>query len=88
MEGLNESGFRGRLFWLQMLAIVIFGQAVLTLERFGGWAGVIDARPSSSVGIRCTFITGCSVPKLFHQRYATACYDPAFQAGYPEDSGV
>ena len=91
MEGLNESGFRGRLFWLQMLAIVIFGQAVLTLERFGGWAGVIDARPVLVGRHPLHLYHGMLGAETFHQRYATACYDPAFQAGYPKtpvfDSG-
>lgn len=79
-----EDGFRARPGWLPVLILILIGQAGLALERFGSWSAVTDDRPLLDGRHPLHLYHGTLGAETFRQRYATACFDPAFQAGYPK----
>jgi hypothetical protein len=84
MDGPCARGFRQRPVWLLAVAGLVAGQAGLALQVFGGPAGLIDNRPVVSGRHPLHLYHGTLGADTFRQRSATACYDPAFQAGYPK----
>lgn len=81
MDG--SPGFRQRPWWLLAVALVAAGQAGLALPLFGP-GGLADPRPVVAGRHPLHLYHGALGAGTFRDRYATACYDPAFQAGYPK----
>ena len=85
MDGPAAAGFRRSPLWLVVLAGLVAGQAWLTLQLFGNDnaldqltndAPILDGRHPLH------FYHGLLGNRVWHERRATMCYDPAFQAGY------
>src|SRR5207248_10236349 len=66
------------------LVVVLAGQAGLAAGAFGGWGGVTDDRPVMAGRHPLHLYHGTLGAESFRDRRQTACYDPAFQAGYPK----
>src|SRR5947199_391448 len=84
MDGSCARGFRQRPVWLVAVAALVAGQAGLALHLFGGPAGLTDPRPVVAGRHPLHLYHGALGAETFRQRWATACYDPSFQAGYPK----
>jgi hypothetical protein len=84
MDGSCARGFRQRPVWLLAVAALVAGQAGLALHVFGGPAGLSDPRPVVAGRHPLHLYHGSLGADTFRHRSATACYDPAFQAGYPK----
>lgn len=82
MDGSPLSAAR-RPRWLLAVAAVTLGQAGLALDLFGP-GGLTDPRPVISGRHPLHLYHGTLGAETFRERYSTACYDPAFQAGYPK----
>ncbi len=82
-----DDGFRERPVWLFGVAALVLAQAGLTLALFGParpWSAVTDDRPILSGRHPLHLYHGILGAAAFHDRGATTCYDPRFQAGYPK----
>ncbi len=84
MDGSPAPGFRQRPWWLLAVALVTAGQAELALRLFGSAAGVADPKPVVAGRHPLHLYHGHLGAATFRDRSATACFDPAFQAGYPK----
>src|SRR5262245_41744097 len=84
MDGPRGDGFRDRPVWWVALAVVVIGQAALTAFLFGGWSGLQDDRPVVAGRHPLHMYHGILGAESFRDGRSTACYDPAFQAGYPK----
>ncbi|CAN5259912.1 hypothetical protein BH11PLA2_BH11PLA2_11370 [soil metagenome] len=84
MDEAYDLGFRRQRGWLIALAFIVAGQAGLALELFGSTAALGDDRPILSGRHPLHLYHAKLGAETFRQRYATACYDPCFQAGYPK----
>jgi hypothetical protein len=84
MDGSPAPGFRQQPWWLLAVALVTLGQAALALRPFDSAAGLADPHPLVSGRHPLHLYHGHLGAATFRDRYATACYDPAFQAGYPK----
>lgn len=84
MDGSCARGFRQRPVWLLAVVALAAGQAGLALRVFGGPDGLTDDRPVVAGRHPLHLYHGGLGAATFRQRYATACYDPNFQAGYPK----
>ena len=83
-DSLPIPGFRSQPVWLLVVAAIVFGQAGLAYQFFEGSAGMNDSRPVVAGRHPLHFYHGLLGAETFRQRYATACVDPAFQAGDPK----
>ena len=72
----------GRPWWLLAVAAVTLGQAGLARDLFP--AGLDDPRPVTAGRHPLHLYHGTLGAEAFRTRRSTACYDPAFQAGYPK----
>lgn len=73
--------------WFLALAVVVLGQAGLALELFGSEqpvTGLTDTRPIIGGRHPLHLYHAALGAETFRDRWGTACYDPAFQAGYPK----
>ncbi|MCZ2343954.1 MAG: hypothetical protein LC104_19480 [Bacteroidales bacterium] len=80
-------GFYHQPQWFFALAIIVLGQAGLTLELFGpehALTGLTDSRPIIGGRHPLHLYHASLGAETFRDRWGTACYDPAFQAGYPK----
>ncbi len=80
-------GFRANPAWLVAAAAVVFAQAGLALALFGPnrpWTAVTDERPILSGRHPLHLYHGTLGAASFRHSRSAACYDPAFQAGYPK----
>ena len=87
MDGSPPSGFRRRPWWLLAVAVVAAGQAGMALHPFGPHdrtAALTDPRPVVAGRHPLHLYHGSLGAATFRDRYATSCYDPDFQAGYPK----
>ncbi|HJZ59492.1 MAG TPA: hypothetical protein VKE74_31400 [Gemmataceae bacterium] len=87
MDETQTDGFRRRPLWLFGVAGLLLAQAGLALALFGpgrSWAAVADGRPVLSGRHPLHQYHGTLGSRTFRHRGATACFDPAFQAGYPK----
>lgn len=84
MDGSPADGFRAKPGWLLAVLVLTVGQAGLSLPVFGGWSGLHDSRPIVAGRHPLHLYHGSLGSETFRQRYATACFDPNFQAGYPK----
>jgi len=84
MDGSPAAGFRLRPWWLLAVALVTVGQARLAVHLFGSAEGIADSRPLVGGRHPLHLYHGFLGAATFHDRSATACYDPDFQAGYPK----
>lgn len=85
MDATDNNGFRRSPLWLVVLAGLVACQGWLTLQLFGADdsleqltndAPILDGRHPLH------FYHGLLANRVWHERQATMCYDPAFQAGY------
>jgi hypothetical protein len=83
-DPLADTGFRRHRRWLLAVLAVGVGQAGLALRLFGGWDAVTDDRPVVSGRHPLHLYHAAIGADTFRRRNTTACYDPAFQAGYPK----
>jgi hypothetical protein len=84
MDGSCARGFRQQPVWLLAVAGLVAGQAGLALRALGGPEGLTDDRPVIAGRHPLHLYHGELGADTFRQRYATACFDPNFQAGYPK----
>ncbi|OWK40609.1 hypothetical protein [Fimbriiglobus ruber] len=87
MDGPPARGFREQPWWLLAVVAIVAGQTGLALKLFGPTdplVGLTDARPVVSGRHPLHLYHGTLGAASFRDRYATACYDPNFQAGYPK----
>ncbi len=87
MDGSATRILASPYWWLIAVAVVVLGQAKLALPLFGerdALTGLTDARPIISGRHPLHLYHGSLGAATFRERYGTACYDPAFQAGYPK----
>lgn len=87
MDDSPTDGFRHHPLWLLGVAAVVLAQTGLALGLFGperAPAAVADDRPVLSGRHPLHLYHGTLGAETFRDRGATACYDPAFQAGYPK----
>jgi hypothetical protein len=77
-------GFRAQPLWLLVVAAIIWGQAGLANQLFGGKINRDDSRPVVEGRHPLHFYHGQLGAETFRIRRSTACFDPAFQAGYPK----
>jgi hypothetical protein len=82
--GSCARGFRQRPVWLAAVALLVVGQAGLTVSAFGGWSAITDDRPVTSGRHPLHLYHGSLGADTFRLRSSTTCYDPNFQAGYPK----
>lgn len=90
----DDVGFGRRPAWIVVLLALAAGQAATTLTLFGpqrSWRPLVDARPVTSGRHALHFYHGTLGAHSWRRGHYGACYDPAFQAGYPKtpvfDSG-
>lgn len=85
MDATDHNGFRRSPLWLVVLAGLVACQGWLTLQLFGADdsleqltndAPILDGRHPLH------YYHGLLGNRVWHERRATMCYDPAFQAGY------
>lgn len=85
MDRAEEIGFRRSPIWVLVLCAIVAVQAWLTLQLFGheeplerltNDAPILDGRHPLH------YYHGLLGNRIWHERQATTCYDPAFQAGY------
>ena len=83
---ITGQGFWRRPTWLLVLAAVLFAQAGFALDLFGpnSLAGLTDGRPIVAGRHPLHLYHGSLGADTFRDRWGTACYDPAYQAGYPK----
>jgi hypothetical protein len=82
-----DDGFRRSPAWLVAAAAVVVAQAGLALALFGpgrSWDAVGDERPILSGKHPLHLYHGTLGASAFRHTRNAACYDPAFQAGYPK----
>lgn len=82
-----DDGFRRSPAWLVAAAAVVVAQAGLALALFGpgrSWDAVRDERPVLSGKHPLHLYHGTLGAATFRSTRNAACYDPAFQAGYPK----
>jgi hypothetical protein len=82
-----NDGFRQQPLWLVAAAVVVIAQAGLALGLFDKgrqWSAVTDDRPVLSGRHPLHQYHGWLGASAFRTSRSTACYDPAFQAGYPK----
>jgi hypothetical protein len=84
MDDAIDRGFRARPLWMLVLLFVAVAQGIMALDSFGGWDALGDDRPILSGRHPLHLYHGILGAETFQQRYATTCYDPYFQAGYPK----
>lgn len=80
----ESNGFRAKPIWLLAVFVLMYGQAGMASQLFGGLHGRDDDRPVVSGRHPLHFYHGKLGSETLHQRSGTACYDPNFQAGYPK----
>jgi hypothetical protein len=83
----SADGFRHNPAWLVAAVAVVVAQAGLALALFGPnnpWAAVTDDRPILSGRHPLHLYHGTLGAAAFRHSRSAACYDPAFQAGYPK----
>ncbi|MGL4423496.1 MAG: hypothetical protein ACRCZF_22760, partial [Gemmataceae bacterium] len=83
-DGSCARGFRDQPIWLIALGLVLLGQGLMAWPVFGGSAGLTDDVPVLSGRHPLHLYHGSLGAATFMSRSATACFDPAFQAGYPK----
>ena len=87
MDESPTNGFRHRPVWLLGAAGLLLAQAGLALALFGpdrSWAALAGDQPVTSGRHPLHLYHGGLGSATFHDRGATTCYDPSFQAGYPK----
>jgi hypothetical protein len=87
MDEMPTDGFRHRPLWLLGVVALVLAQAGLALSLFGPartLAALLDDRPVLSGRHPLHLYHGTLGAAAFHDRGATTCYDPNFQAGYPK----
>jgi len=86
MDEMPPDGFRHRPRWLLGVAGLVVAQAGLALALFGPErsAALLDDRPVLSGRHPLHLYHGTLGARALHERGATTCYDPGFQAGYPK----
>jgi hypothetical protein len=85
MDVTADVGFRRSPFWLCVLALLVAGQGWLTLRLFGPGLPldrVMSDEPVLDGRHPLHAYHGLLGNRVWHERRATTCYDPAFQAGY------
>lgn len=83
-DGPPDAGFRHQPLWLLAVAGLAFGQAGLALQLFGSRNALADGRPVVAGRHPLHLYHAGLGADAFRHRRTTACYDPAFQAGYPK----
>ncbi|MSR54331.1 MAG: hypothetical protein EXS09_13725 [Gemmataceae bacterium] len=85
MDVTADIGFRRSPFWAIALIALVFGQGWVTLKLFGPGLP-IDRLTSDEMVFDGKHplhaYHGLLANRVWHERQATTCYDPAFQAGY------
>ena len=88
MDVFAEVGFRRSPGWLLVLALLVAAQAWLTLRLFGPGDPIACLNrigsddPVLNGRHPLHYYHGLLGNRVWHDRRATSCYDPAFQAGY------
>src|SRR5262245_21813829 len=85
MDVAAVQGFRRSPAWLLVLAGLVAGQAWLTLRLFGSdlpLDRLTSDEPVLAGNHPLHAYHGLLGNRVWHERRATTCYDPAFQAGY------
>ena len=80
-------GFRQRPGWFVVVAILLIGQAWLTLRLFTSDLSLdrlLDDEPIVSGRHALHFYHGLIGAKASKERGTSCCFDPAYQAGYPK----
>jgi len=85
MDVTADIGFRRSPFWAIVLICLMVGQGWVTLKLFGPGLP-IDRLTSDAMVLDGQHplhaYHGLLANRVWHERQATTCYDPAFQAGY------
>jgi len=86
MDELPREGFRHHPAWLLGVAGLLLAQAGLAAALFGPTpvASLCDERPIVSGRHPLHLYHGSLGSETFYRTGSTACFDPAFQAGYPK----
>lgn len=85
MDVAADAGFRRSPFWLLILAGLVAGQGWVTLRLFGPdrpLDRLLNDDPVLDGHHPLHAYHGLLGNRVWHERGATSCYDPAFQAGY------
>ena len=87
MDVSTTEGFRQRPGWFIAVAVLLAGQAWLTLHLFTrdfSFDQLLNDEPIVSGRHALHYYHGMLGALSFFERDTSSCYDPAFQAGYPK----
>ncbi len=87
MDVSAAEGFRQRPGWLLLVVLLLLAQGGLTLLLFapdGSLDRLLDDRPLFTGRHPLHFYHGMLGAKTWHERGASSCFDPTYQAGYPK----
>lgn len=87
MDVSSEEGFRQQPGWILVVAVLLIGQAWLTLRLFSpdlSLDRILDDEPIVSGQHPLHYYHGSLGAKTWVERGTSSCFDPAYQAGYPK----